>query len=349
MALLFETLTLRGVTLRNRIVMPPMCQYMASEEGEATEWHLVHYGARAVGGAGLVIVEATAVEARGRISTRDLGLWDDRQVEGLARIVRFCRAQGARVGIQIAHAGRKAFTPHKGRGPALPVAPSALPYGEGWVVPAALAREELDGVVEAFRLAAARAVEAGFDVLEVHAAHGYLLHEFLSPLSNRREDEYGGPLENRLRLPLRVLSAVRAVWPEERPLFVRVSATDYLPGGIEVEEMVAMARAFKAAGVDLVHVSSGGLMHAPIPVGPGYQVPLAARIRAEAGVPTCAVGLITSPEQAEQVLRCGQADLVALGRELLRHPHWPLYAAHRLGADVAWPEPYWRASLQPRR
>ncbi len=343
--LLFEPFTLRGVTLPNRVVMPPMCQYRATADGEATEWHLVHYGARAVGGAGLIIIEATAVESRGRISVNDLGLWDDRHVEGLARLARFCREQGARVGIQVAHAGRKAFTAAKGRGPATPVAPSPIPYAEGWVVPAELGREELDAVVEAFRLAAVRAAAAGFDVLEVHAAHGYLLHEFLSPLANRRADEYGGSLENRLRFPLRVIEAVRRAWPEDRPLFVRISATDYLPGGIDVEEMVAMARAFKEAGADLIHVSSGGVLHADIPVGPGYQVPLAARIRAGAGVPTCAVGLITAPEQAEQVLRCGQADLVALGRELLRHPHWPLYAAHRLGADVPWPEPYRRARL----
>lgn len=343
--MLFEPLTLRGVRLRNRIMMSPMCQYLATEEGEATDWHLMHYGARAAGGVGLIMVEATAVEGRGRISRHDLGLWDDRQVEGIARLVRFCQAQGARMGVQLAHAGRKAWSPEKGRGPAQPVAPSPLPFAADWVVPAELTLAEIDDVVEAFRTATARAADAGFDVVEIHAAHGYLLHEFMSPLSNHREDDYGGPPANRLRLPLRVLAAVREAWPGERPIFVRVSATDWLEGGIDVEEMVEMVRAFQEAGADLIDVSTGGLQQAPIPVGPGYQVPFAARIRHDAGIPTGAVGLITSPEQAEQILRSGQADLVVIGRELLRHPHWPLYAAHQLGVDMPWPGAYVRAKL----
>ncbi len=341
--MLFESFRLRGVTFPNRIVMSPMCQYSAAADGRATDWHLVHYGARAAGGAGLVMLEATAVESRGRISDRDLGLWDDGQVDGLARVVRFCQAQGARVGVQIAHAGRKAWSDRKGRGPEQPVGPSPLPFAEGWAVPAELTAGEVARVVESFRRAAERALWAGFDVLEIHAAHGYLLHEFLSPLANRREDEYGGSLPNRLRLPLAVIAAVRSAWPEDRPLFIRVSASDYAAGGLTVEEMVEMARSFRQAGVDLVDVSSGGLVPAEIPVGPGYQVRFAERIRCGAGVPTCAVGLITAPEQAEQVLRSGQADMVALGRELLRHPHWPLYAARALGADVRWPAQYARA------
>lgn len=345
MALLFEPMMLRGVELRNRIMMSPMCQYLATEEGEATEWHLVHYGARAAGGVGLIMVEATAVESRGRISRNDLGLWDDRHVDGLARIVRYCQGQGARMGVQLAHAGRKAWSPDKGRGPAQAVAPSPLPFAPDWPVPTELTPAGIDGVADAFRNAAERAARAGFDVVEIHAAHGYLLHEFMSPLSNRREDEYGGSPANRLRLPLRVLAAVREAWPADRPVFVRVSATDYLEGGLDVEEMVGMVRAFKQAGADLIDVSSGGLQQAPIPVGPGYQVALAARVRQGAGIPTGAVGLITAPEQAEQILRTGQADLVVLGRELLRHPHWPLYAAHRLGAEAAWPGAYVRAKL----
>ncbi|MCG0238560.1 MAG: NADPH dehydrogenase NamA [Firmicutes bacterium] len=344
MPLLFEPITFRGVTLRNRIVMSPMCQYSAGPDGRATDWHLVHYGARATGGVGLILVEATAVESRGRISTEDLGLWDDSQIEPLARIVRYCKSQGAAMGIQLAHAGRKAWSFTKGQGPEAPVGPSPVPYAPDWVTPRPLDAEGIEQVVAAFQAAAARALAAGFDVVEIHAAHGYLLHSFLSPLSNQREDEYGGSLGNRMRLLLRVVEAVRRVWPEEKPLFVRVSASDYVAGGLEPDDLVQVARALAPLGVDLVDCSSGGLVsNARIPVGPGYQVPFAEKIRREVGIPTGAVGLITRPEQAEEILLNGRADLVLLGRELLRNPYWPLQAARILGAEVQWPVQYLRA------
>lgn len=343
MAELFKPFSIKGITIRNRIMLSPMCQYSADGDGMAADWHLVHYGARAAGGAGLLMLEATAVQPEGRISENDLGLWNDGQVEGLARIARFCRRQGATVGIQLAHAGRKAWSARKGRGPSQPVAPSAVPFDEESVVPRELTIAEMDEIIQAFRRAAVRAMTAGFDVVEIHAAHGYLLHEFLSPLSNRRQDEYGGSLANRLRFPNRVIDAVRSVWPEDRPLFIRVSASDYTPGGIVVEEMVEMVRSFQARGIDLVDTSSGGLIPAPIPLQPGYQVPFAEKIKRETGAATAAVGLITTPEQAEEIVAQGRADLVALGRELLRTPQWPLTAARRLGVDIAWPVQYLRA------
>ncbi len=346
MANLFSPLTLRGVTLRNRVVMSPMCMYVADHDGLATDWHLAHYLARAVGGVGLIITEATAVEARGRISENDLGLWDDAQVEPLKRVVRLCQAEGAATCVQLAHAGRKAWSGTRGQGPATPVGPSALPFDAGWVTPHALDAGELGDIVAAFAAAARRAEAAGFDAVEVHAAHGYLLHAFLSPLSNRRDDAYGGALENRARLLLEVVEGVRAAWPEERPLLVRLSATDWAAGGLTVEDQVQVARWLRARGVDLVDCSSGGAVPAAPPeTGPGYQVPFAAQIRREAQVGTVAVGLITSPQQADTIVRTGQADLVALGRELLRNPYWPLHAARSLGVSLEWPRPYRRAWL----
>jgi len=347
MSHLFSPFTVRNVTLRNRIVMPPMCMYSAGEDGRATDWHLAHLAARAMGGVGLIITEATAVEARGRISPRDLGLWDDSQVEPIARIVRLCRDQGAIMATQLAHAGRKAWSDTRGVGPYTPVAPSAIPHEEGWVVPHSLTVDEIAGVVAAFQAAARRAHSAGFDVIEVHAAHGYLLHEFLSPLSNRRTDAYGGTLQNRCRLLLQVVDAIRAVWPETQPLLVRVSATDWAEGGLTVEDMVEVARWLSAHGVDVIHCSSGGIVSVdPSRLGPGYQVPFAEKIRREAGIATIAVGLITAPELADEIVRNGRADLVALGRELLRHPHWPLDAARTLGYDIAWPRQYQRAKCE---
>ena len=344
MSRLFSPFTLRGVSLRNRVVMPPMCMYSADEDGLATDWHLAHYGARAVGGVGLIVIEATAVEPRGRITVNDLGLWDDQQIEPLARIARLAHAGGARVGVQLAHAGRKAFTPGRGVGPQLPVAPSALPYDEDWVRPQALGTAEIDGVVAAFRAAAQRAAQAGLDVVEIHSAHGFLLHQFLSPLSNRRDDEYGGTLENRSRALLRVVEAVRAVWPDDRPLLVRLSATDWAEGGLTPEDTVEIARLLKGRGADLIDCSSGGLLPAGPPrLGPGYQVPFAEKVRREAAIPTLAVGLITTPELAEEIVFNGRADLVALGRELLRNPYWPLHAASALHEDVTWPVQYERA------
>jgi 2,4-dienoyl-CoA reductase-like NADH-dependent reductase (Old Yellow Enzyme family) len=320
--------------------------YSAPEDGRPTDWHLAHYLARAVGGAGLLITEATAVESRGCISQNDLGLWEDGQVEPLARIVRQVQAEGAAIGVQLGHAGRKAWSPRKGHGPEDSVAPSALPFAEGWRTPHKLTPADFEPIVAAWQAAAQRADAAGFDLVEIHAAHGYLNHEFLSPLSNRRADKYGGSLANRMRFPLRVIEAVRQAWPERKPLFVRVSATDWADGGLTPDEIVVVARELQARGVDLVDCSSGGtLPTAPSATGPGYQVPFAEKVRREAGVPTAAVGLITTPELAAEIVRNGRADLVALGRELLRHPYWPLDAARILGHEIDWPRQYRRARL----
>ncbi|MBP1773408.1 MAG: NADH:flavin oxidoreductase/NADH oxidase [Holophagaceae bacterium] len=356
MSRLFQPLTLRGTTLPNRIAVSPMCQYQA-QDGLVNDWHLVHLGGLAQGGAGLVFTEATAVVPEGRISPDDLGLWNDKQAEALARIVRFIAAQGAVPGIQLAHAGRKASNPAPWKGSGslplaaggwTPVAPSALAFDEGWTVPAALDATGLAAVVRAFVDSTRRALAAGFQVVEIHAAHGYLLHQFLSPLSNRREDAYGGSFENRTRLLREVTAAVRAAWPERLPLFVRLSATDWTDGGWNLDQSVDLAKALKGLGVDLVDCSSGGLVpRAEIPLGPGYQVPFAARIRAEAALPTGAVGLITGAEQAEHILAQTSADLILLGRELLRDPRWPLRAAQILGTQVPWPASYARAAKGP--
>lgn len=330
-----------------------MCQY-SSEDGFTNEWHLVHLGSRAQGGAGLVIVEASAVAAEGRISSADVGIWKDEHIEGLARIVRFVHGQGARAAIQLAHAGRKGgmASPFGGErllrpeeGGWTPVAPSAVAFGEGYAVPHALDEAELAGIVKAFADGARRALKAGFDAVEIHAAHGYLLHEFLSPLSNHRTDGYGGSLENRMRLPLEVVEAVRAVWPEHLPLFVRISATDWAEGGWNADESVELAKELRKRGVDVVDVSSGGLVpFAKIPVGPGFQVPFAARIRREAGIATAAVGMITEAAQANAIVANGEADMVLLARELLRDPYWPVHAAAELGEVATWPKQYLRAA-----
>lgn len=352
MSQLFKPLTLRGLTLPNRIAVSPMCQY-SSQDGLPNDWHLVHLGGLAQGGAGLVLTEAAAVLPEGRISPEDLGLWTMAQAEGLARSVHFIKSQGAVPGIQLAHAGRKAsaFAPWKGSGSVpvtaggwTPVAPSALPFDAGWTVPAALDEAGILAVIEAFMDAARRAVAAGFQVIEVHAAHGYLLHQHLSPLANRREDRWGGSFENRTRLCREVVAAVRQAWPERLPLLVRLSATDWAEGGWTPEETVALARELAGLGVDLVDCSSGGLVPwAKVALGPGYQVPFAERVRREAGVATAAVGLLTTPAQAEAVVAGGQADLVLLGRELLRDPRFPLRAAAALGVEGPWPRQYLRA------
>jgi 2,4-dienoyl-CoA reductase-like NADH-dependent reductase (Old Yellow Enzyme family) len=335
--------------------MSPMCQYSA-EEGMANDWHLVHLGSRAVGGAALVVVEATAVTRDGRISPFDMGLWNDGQIEPLARIVRFVQAQGAVAGIQLSHAGRKASTdqPWKGGRPIPPeqggwtvVAPSPIPFAEGSPVPVALDEAEIEEIVDAFAATAKRALAAGFRVIEIHAAHGYLLHEFLSPLSNQRKDQYGGSLENRMRLLLRVAERLRGLIPEELPLFVRISATDWAETGQDawdVEQSVELAKRLRALGVDLIDISSGGtLAKASIPVGKGYQVPFARRIRHEAGIATGAVGMITEPQHADEILRNGDADLVFLARELLREPYWAQNAQRALGEVPAVPVQYGRA------
>jgi 2,4-dienoyl-CoA reductase-like NADH-dependent reductase (Old Yellow Enzyme family) len=353
MSSLFSPLTLRGVTLRNRVVVSPMCQYSCTD-GVATDWHLVHLGSRAVGGAGAVIVEATAVAARGRISPHDVGLWQDGQIEPLARVSRFLREHGAVTAVQLGHAGRKAGTARPweggeplpaGAGGWTPVAPSAIPFADGHPVPEELDAAGLAAIVRAFAGAAQRALTAGFEVIELHAAHGYLLHQFLSPLSNRRTDRYGGAFENRIRLPLEVVAAVRAVWPERLPLWLRLSATDWAEaGGWDVPQTVALARELKAYGVDLIDCSSGGtLPHAKIPWGPGFQVPFAETVRREAGIATGTVGFITEPRQAEEIVAAGRADVVLLGRQFLRDPYWPLHAAQALAVNLDWPPQYRRA------
>jgi len=346
---LLTPLQLRSIRLRHRIAMSPMCQYSA-RDGFADDWHLVHVGSRAVGGAALVIVEATAVEDVGRISPGDLGIWSDEHVEPLARITRFVESQGAVPGIQLAHAGRKASCrpPWEGgnclgkeEGGWDVVAPSPIPFGEGAPVPIALDDAGLERVVRAFESATRRALRAGFKVIEIHSAHGYLLHEFLSPLSNHRQDDHGGSLDNRMRLLLQVAARVRAIVPDELPVFVRISATDWVDGGWDIEQSIVLARRLKEAGVDLVDVSSGGTVpRAHIPIGSGYQVPFARRIREEAEVMTGAVGLISAPQQADEVITAGDADLVLLGRELLREPYWPLKAQHALEQEPAWPVQY---------
>jgi 2,4-dienoyl-CoA reductase-like NADH-dependent reductase (Old Yellow Enzyme family) len=350
---LFAPLKLRSVTFPNRIGVSPMCQY-SSVDGFANDWHLVHLGARAQGGAGLVMTEASAVLAEGRISDGDLGIYKDEHVPKLKQIVSFLHTQGAKAGIQLAHAGRKGSmsVPFGGErllksdeGGWTPLAPSAVAFSADYAVPQALDEAGIQAVVSAFALAAHRADAAGFDVIEIHGAHGYLLHEFLSPFANKRTDKYGGSFENRTRLILEVAQAVRAAWPDRLPLFVRISATDWVEGGWTVDESVELARLLGNAGVDLVDCSSGGQTpSAKIPVGPGFQVPFATKIRKETGVPTAAVGLITDPGQANAIIANGEADMVLLAREMLRDPYWPVHAAAALGETASWPVQYLRAA-----
>lgn len=358
---LFSSFISAGVTLPNRIVVSPMCEY-SSEDGFSNDWHLVHLGSRAVGGAGLLFTEAAAVVPEGRITPNDLGLWKDEHITGLERIVNFLHGQGARAGVQLAHAGRKGsmsrpWEPERyipdSEGGWQPVAPSALPFAEHYGRPVALDQAGIDRVIAGFAIAARRAWIAGFDVVEVHSAHGYLLHEFLSPLSNRRSDAYGGSFENRIRLLLQVVDAVRRQLPNAVPVWVRISATDWAEGGWDIDQSVALAKALKEHAVDLVDVSSGGLVpNAVVPAGPGYQTAFSARIRREARIPTGSVGVITDPAQAEHILRTCQSDVVFLARQMLREPYWPLHAAEKLGAPAPWPVQYLRAAppgAQPRR
>jgi 2,4-dienoyl-CoA reductase-like NADH-dependent reductase (Old Yellow Enzyme family) len=354
---LLSPLTIRGVTLRNRIVVSPMCQYCAVD-GFVDDWHLVHLGSRAVGGAGLVFVEATGVTPEGRITTGDTGIWDDRHIEPLARIVKFLNRMGAAAAIQIAHAGRKAScrVPWEGgaqltaeQGAWQTVGPSAIPFYEQDVPPRALDGNSIREIVEAFRQATERAVRAGFQIVEIHAAHGYLLHEFLSPLSNQRTDQYGGSLENRMRLVLEVATAVRQVLPDETPLFVRISATDWAEGGWDLEQSTTLSRELKSRGVDLIDISSGALVpYAKIPVEKNYQVPLSAEIRAQTGILTGAVGLITEASQANEIITSGAADLAFLAREMLREPYWALKAQQVLNQDPSWPTQYGYAVTRRR-
>jgi len=353
MAHLFESLRLRGVEFPHRIVVSPMCQY-SCVNGFATDWHFVHLGSRAVGRAAAVIAEATAITADARISPKDLGIWTDDHIEPLRRVFSFVAKQGSVPGIQLAHAGRKASTnePWNGGKPITSaqggwtpiVAPSPLAFADGYQVPHALSVPEIAVVVEAFAAAVRRAHAAGAKLIELHAAHGYLLHSFLSPLSNQRTDQYGGSFTNRIRMLCEVVTATRKVWPDEYPLWVRVSATDWTEGGWTVEECVESARILKPLGVDLIDCSSGGnVSNAKIPVGPGYQVAFAEQIRRESGVPTGAVGMITDAAQADQIIRSRQADVVILARQFLRDPYWPLLAARALGKEIKWPLQYERA------
>ena len=350
---LFDSLQIRDILLRNRIVVSPMCQY-SSTDGFASDWHLVHLGSRAVGGASLIFTEACAVSPEGRISPQDLGIWKDDHIAFLSRITRFLLSQGTVPGIQLAHAGRKASTPppwHSGgfipesEGGWKPVAPSAIGFSDTYAQPAALDAAGIQKVIKDFTAAATRASQAGFQVIEIHSAHGYLLHEFLSPLANHRTDSYGGSFENRTRLLLEVVTAVRRVWPICYPLFVRISASDWVPGGWDIEQSVALAELLGPLGVDLIDCSSGGMVpNAQIPVAPGFQVPFADQIRQRTGILTGAVGMITNASQADAILNGDKADVVILAREFLRQPYWPLAVARDLGFPVTWPVQYLRAA-----
>jgi len=351
MSLLFSPITIKNVTLKNRIVMSPMCQYSATD-GLANDWHLVHLGTRAIGGTGLIISEATAVLPEGRISPGDTGIWKDEQIEPFKRITDFIHSHGSVAGIQLAHAGRKASSaiPWKGgaqlndkNGGWQTVAPGAIPFNPGDLAPLALDNAGIRKIINGFKSAAARAHAAGFKIVEIHSAHGYLIHEFLSPLTNNRKDEYGGSFENRIRLLEQIVDAIKTVWPSENPLFVRISSTDWTEGGWNIEESVKLAGILKVLGVDLIDCSSGGNIHnAKIPAGPGYQVQFSEAIR-KTGLLTGAVGLITSAQQAESILREDKADLILLGRELLRNPYFALSAARELGDEIAWQTQYLRA------
>jgi 2,4-dienoyl-CoA reductase-like NADH-dependent reductase (Old Yellow Enzyme family) len=354
MVRLFEPLTIRGVTFLNRVFVSPMCEY-SSSDGFANDWHFVHLGSRAVGGAGLVFVEATGVTPEGRISPQDLGIWKDEHVEMLARITGFVHAQGSIAGIQLAHAGRKGSTyrPWSGHGAVGEdeggwtnvLAPTATAFAADYPQPREMSKADIAATVAAFAAAATRALAAGFRVIEIHAAHGYLLHEFLSPLSNQRSDEYGGSFENRARIVRDVAAAVRQVWPESLPLFTRISATDWTDGGWDIEQSVQLAKQLKTLGVDLIDCSSGGnVATAKIPIAPGYQTPFAERIRRDAGILTGTVGMITSATQAEHIIATGQADVVLMAREMLRDPYFPLRAARELGQEITWPAQYLRAA-----
>jgi 2,4-dienoyl-CoA reductase-like NADH-dependent reductase (Old Yellow Enzyme family) len=349
---LFSPLKLRDVVFRNRVFVSPMCQY-SSDNGMPTAWHLVHLGSRAVGGAGLVMVEATAVSPHGRISPDDSGIWSAAHSQAFVPIAKFIESQGAVPAVQLAHAGRKASTmvPWKGRGKVdvgdggwQTIGPSAIPFNDEYPMPREMTRQDLDEVTAQFVLAAQRSLAAGFRVVELHMAHGYLLHEFLSPLSNHRTDDFGGSLENRMRFPLRIAKAVREVWPAGLPLFVRISATDWSPGGWDLPQSIRFCGELRDLGIDLIDCSSGGnVATAKIPLSPGYQIPFAEAIRREVGIATGAVGLVTEPKQADEIISTGNADAVLLARALLRDPYWPLHAAAALGAEIRWPVQYERA------
>lgn len=338
MTTLFSPMKIKNLEIKNRIVMAPMCQYSSDEGGKVKDWHLIHYSTRAIGGVGLILVEATAVEPRGRISAEDLGIWADHHIEGLRELVSRCKSHGASIGIQLAHAGRKCSISSEKI-----VAPSAIPFNDDYQTPLPLSQEEIHGVVVAFQEAARRAFEAGFDIIEIHAAHGYLINEFLSPLTNQRTDDYGGSLENRVRFLKEILEAVRRVWPKNLPLIVRVSAEDYAEGGNHPQDIAAMLSMLQEFEIDLINVSSGAVVPAKIDVYPGYQIKYAEIIKERTGIPTIAGGLITSVDMANEIIQNHRADIIFLGRELLRNPYWPLQAAKALGINIQWPIQYERS------
>lgn len=352
MSRLFSPLKIRGVEFKNRIFVSPMCQY-SSVDGMPNDWHLVHLGSRAVGGAALVISEATAISPEGRITPDDFGIWDDKYISGFQKITDFIKSQNSVPAIQLAHAGRKAstYSPWKGSGAVTiakggwqTLAPSPIPFADDFPIPVGMTQTEIDNIISEFQNATVRSVKAGFEVIELHMAHGYLVHQFLSPLSNTRTDEYGGTFENRSRLAIEIARSVREVMPAEMPLFVRISATDWVEGGWDIVQSISLVKEFKKIGVDLIDCSSGGnIKDAVIPAGPSYQIQFAEKIRKEANILTGGVGFITLPEQAEQIISGGQADAVLLARELLRDPYWPLHAAKQLKADIDWPKQYLRA------
>lgn len=342
MSILFEEISIKNMTVKNRIVMPPMCMYCADEDGIVTPWHILHYATRAVGGAGLIIVEATAVCPEGRISSRDLGLWNDEQIEGMKQLVDAVHANGAKIAVQLNHAGRKCTA----EGMRVE-APSSIAFDDKSVVPHEMTAEDIDDTVEEFRLAAARAEKAGFDMIEVHAAHGYLLSEFLSPLTNTRTDQYGGSPERRVKIVGKVIDAVKTVWPQEKPICIRVSAEDYLEGGNMAEDLAEMLCIVKDKGIDIIDVSTGGVVPAVPNAVKGYQIPHAEIIKKATGLPVIGGGLVTEAEEADDIISSGRADMTYIGRELLRNPYWPLQAAVELEADVNWPSQYERA--KPRK
>lgn len=335
---LFSHIDIKNLELKNRIVMAPMCMVMADENGYAKDWHEIHYATRAIGGTGLIILEATAVESRGRIKDGDLGIWDDSHIEGLSKIVNSCKALGAKVGIQLAHAGRKCTVKSEKI-----IAPSPIAFDDSYSTPEEMTKDDIKTVINSFKEGARRANEAGFDAIEIHGAHGYLINEFLSPLANKRKDEYGGSLENRTRFLMEIIKEVKTVWPENKAIILRVSAEEYVEAGNHPEDLVNIINLIKNEGIDIINVSSGGVVSADIDIYPGYQIPFAETIKRGTKLPVIAGGLITEPEMAEEILKNNRADFIFLGRELLRNPYWPLEAAKKLNQDIEWPYPYIRA------
>lgn len=337
---LFSHINIKNLELKNRIVMAPMCMVMADEKGYAKDWHEIHYATRAIGGTGLIILEATAVESRGRIKDGDLGIWDNSHIEGLSKIVNSSKALGAKVGIQLAHAGRKCTAKSE-----TIIAPSPIAFDDSYSTPEEMTKDDIKAVINSFKEGARRANEAGFDAIEIHGAHGYLINEFLSPLTNKRRDEYGGSLENRTKFLIEIIKEVKTVWPENKPIILRVSGEEYAESGNHPEDLVNIINLVKNEGIDIINVSSGGVVPADIDIYPGYQVTFAETIKKGTELPVIAGGLITEPEMAEEILKNNRADFIFLGRELLRNPYWPLEAAKKLNQDIEWPYPYRRAKI----